>query len=135
MDPVFRRESITSITALLSELRPVRFPEAAEVSAKEVILLKRDIVRNCDLLIAYAYFCLRRRSMLSPDQVIILEQLLRDAHETKRQCGKVTVNFLRPRHRRILTNVRDAYEETRLAALLVCQQSEPALMDSLTVSL
>lgn len=135
MDPVFRKNAITCIPMLLHELRPVRFPESAQVTAKEVIELKRDIRRNCELVLAYAYSQLRTSAMLSPDQVIILKQLVLDAHEVRREYGKVSVNFLRPRHQRILANVRLAYEQMRLAAIVVCQQSEPALMDSLTVAL
>jgi hypothetical protein len=135
MDPLFRKLEITTIAALLSELRPVRFPEDQYVDAVEVIRLKRDIRRNCDLLICYAYCQLRTAALLTPDHIIILNQLLRDAHEVRHEYGKVAVNFLRPRHKRILANVKVAYEEMRLAAILVCQQSEPALIDSLTVAL
>lgn len=140
MDPVFRKCTITSIPLLLAELRPVRFPDplqgaALGLEAVVVIKLKRDIRRNAELLICYSYSQLRSREMLNADVDIILNQLLRDAHEVRRECGKVSVNFLRPKHQRILARLRDAYEEMRLAAILVCQQNEPTLIDSLTVAL
>jgi hypothetical protein len=142
MDPVFRKTTITSIPLLLTELRPVRFPDplgaagsAPDLEAVTVIKLKRDIRRNAELLICYSYAQLRSREMLDPDVEIIVNQLLRDAHEVRRECGKVSVNFLRPKHQRILSRLKDAYEEMRLAAIIVCQQSEPTLIDSLTVSL
>lgn len=135
MDPMFKRLEITCIPALLAELRPVRFPEGQYLEPREVIELKRDIRRNCELLICYVYAQLRTSALLTPDHLVILKQLLRDAHEVRRECGKVSVNFLRPRHRRILAKLRPAYEEMRLAAILVCQQSEPMLIDSLTVAL
>jgi hypothetical protein len=135
MDPVFRKTTITSISLLLTELRPVRFPISQDLEAVEVIKLKRDIRRNAELLICYSYAQLRSREMLDPDVKIILNQLLRDAHEVRRECGKVSVNFLRPKHQRILAKVKAAYEEMRLAAIIVCQQSEPTLIDSLTVAL
>ncbi|MBZ5522266.1 MAG: hypothetical protein LAP21_08490 [Acidobacteriia bacterium] len=135
MDAIFRRFTITSIPALLAELRPVRFPESEYLSAVEVIELKRDIRCNCDLVICYSYHKLRTAAMLSEDHIITLSQLLRDAHEVRRECGKVSVAFMRPRHKRILAGLRGAYEEMRLAAILVCQHGEPALIDSLTVAL
>jgi hypothetical protein len=135
MDPVFRKTTITTIPLLLTELRPVRFPEPAEVTAIEVIKLKRDVQRNCELIMAFCYAQLRSQALLSQDLAIMLNQLLRDAHETRRECGKVSGNFMRPKHKRILANLRTAYEEMRLAAILVCQQSEPTLIDSLTVAL
>lgn len=135
MDPMFKRLEITCIPALLAELRPVRFPEREYLEAVEVIQLKRDIRRNCELMLCYGYGQLKTSALLTPDHKIILKQLLRDAHEVRRECGKVSVNFLRPRHRRILAKLRTAYEEMRLAGILVCQKSEPALIDSLTVAL
>jgi hypothetical protein len=135
MEPVFRKTSITSIAEVLPQLRPVRFPEATQLTAKEVIELKRDIRCNCELLIQYAYVRIRTQAMLSGDASSILNQLLRDAHEVRRECGKVSVSFLGPRNKRIITKIQAAYEEMRLAAILVCQQSEPTLMDSLTVAL
>jgi hypothetical protein len=134
MDPLFRKSTITDIPCLLPELRPVRFPDA-DITAVEVIALKRDVRRNCDLLIQFCYAQLRTRALLPDGLETILNQLLRDAHEVRRECGKVSVNFLRPKHRRILSRLRAAYEEMRLAAIIVCQQSEPALIDSLTVAL
>ena len=134
MEPVFHRSTILTIPDLLAHLRPVRFPESHQVKAKDLVKLKRTIRHNCEMLCDYAYVQLRE-SPLSDSMTIMLKQLLRDAHETRRECGKVSVNFLGPRHGRILTGVRAAYEDLRLTALLVCQQSEPTLMDSLTISL
>lgn len=135
MDPIFRKTEITCIRGLLGELRPVRFPESTHLSAVEVITLKRDIRRNCEVLISYVYAQLRSGPVLPADLVIGLKQLLRDAHATRSECAKVTVTFLRPKHKRIITKVRSAYEEMRTAAIVVCQHSEPAMMDSLTITL
>lgn len=135
MHPLFRKSTITDIASLLPGLRRARFPETTEVTAKEVIQLKADIRYNCDLIIQYVYVQLRNVAMLPSGMDAILNQLLSDAYTVKKECGKVSVNFLRPKHRRILCGMKSAYEELRLAAILVCQQSEPTLIDSLTVAL
>jgi hypothetical protein len=135
MDPVFRKSSITSFALLLHELRPVRFPDTPELDSVTVIELKRDIRHNAEALISYCYFKLRIPGTLDPDEKLILNQLLLDAHQVRSECGKVSVNFIQPKHRRILSRLSDAYYQMRLAAIIVCQQSEPTLIDSLTITL
>jgi hypothetical protein len=135
MTQVFRRHDITSIPALLTQLRPARFPDTSHVTAVELIELRRDIRRNCDLILVYVYAQLRYAGALSQDHIIVLNQLLRDAHEVRRECVKLTINFLRPRPKRILVELRKTYEEMRLAAILACQIEQPNLIDSLTAAL
>jgi hypothetical protein len=134
MERLFRRIRITSIESLLSALAPVRFPDDQQITAVEVIRVKGEIRANCDLLLQYVHAVLPA-AVASPGRLIMLNQLRRDIFEVRAECGKVSVNFLRPKHKRILSRVRAAYEEMRLAAIVVCQQEEPALIDSLTVAL
>lgn len=131
---VFRRIRITTVEALIASLSPVRFPDDPQITAVELIRIKSDIRANCDLLLEYVHAVLPA-AVASPGRLIILNQLRRDIFEVRNECGKVSVNFLRPKHRRILSRVHSAYEEMRLAAILLCQQEEPALIDSLTVAL
>lgn len=134
VDPLFRRIKITSIPQLISALMPVHFPDDQQITAVEVIHLKSRIRNNCDLLLQYVHAVLPA-AVASPGRLIILNQLRSDIFEVRFECAKVSVNFLRPRHKRILSHVRTAYEEMKLAAIVVCQSEEPALMDSLTVAL
>jgi hypothetical protein len=134
MERLFRRIKITTIDALITALNPVRFPDDQQIGPVEVIRLKSEIRANCDLLLEYVHAVLPA-AVASTGRLIILNQLRRDIFEVRSECGKVSVNFLRPKHKRILSRVRAAYEEMRLAAIVVCQQEEPALMDSLTVAL
>lgn len=134
MDPIFRRIRVTSIPQLLEKLQPVHFPDGQFLTAVDVIRVKAEVRNNCDLLLQYVHAVLPR-AMADPGYLIIINQLRRDVFEVRQECGKVSVNFLRPRHRRILASVRNAYEEMRLAAVVVCQRDEPALMDSITVAL
>jgi hypothetical protein len=131
---VFRRIKITTIEALIAALSPVRFPDDQQITAVEIIRIKSDIRANCDLLLEYVHAVLPA-AVASPGRLIILNQLRRDIFEVRNECGKVSVNFLRPKHKRVLSRVRAAYEEMRLAAIVVCQKEEPALIDSLTVAL
>jgi hypothetical protein len=131
---LFRRIKITSIEALIAALSPVRFPDDQQITSVEIIQVKREIRTNCDLLLEYVHAVLPA-AVASPGRLIILNQLRRDIFEVRSECGKVSVNFLRPKHKRILSRLRAAYEEMRLAAIVVCQQEEPALIDSLTVAL
>ncbi len=112
----------------------MRFPDDQQITAVEVIRVKGEIRANCDLLLEYVHAVLPA-AVASPGRLIILNQLRRDIFEVRSECGKVSVNFLRPKNKRILSRTRAAYEEMRLAAIVVCQQQEPALMDSLTVAL
>jgi hypothetical protein len=134
MERLFRRIKITSIEQLIAALSPVRFPDDQQITAVEVIRIKGEIRANCDLLLEYVHAVLPA-AVASPGRLIILNQLRRDIFEVRSECGKVSVNFLRPKNKRILSRTRAAYEEMRLAAIVVCQQQEPALMDSLTVAL
>jgi hypothetical protein len=134
MERLFRRVKIISIEQLIAALSPVRFPDGQQITAVEVIRVKGEIRANCDHLLEYVHAVLPA-AVAYPERLIILNQLRRDIFEVRSECGKVSVNFLRPKHKRILTRVRSAYEEMRLAAIVVCQQQEPALMDSLTVAL
>lgn len=131
---LFRRIKITTIESLIASLNPVRFPDDQQTTAVEVIRLKGEIRANCDLLLEYVHAVLPA-AVASPGRLIILNQLRRDVFEVRSECGKVSVNFLRPKHKRILSRLRAAYEEMRLAAIVVCQQEEPALIDSVTVAL
>jgi hypothetical protein len=134
VDPIFQRITITSVEAAIPELRQARFPKEQYVSSAEVIALKRDARRNADVLQSLVHHLLPAAAA-SPGHLAILNQLRRDLFEVRRECGKVSVNFLRPRPRRIVQKLHKAYEEMRLSAILVCQQSEPELIDSLTVAL
>jgi hypothetical protein len=134
MERLFRRIKITSIEALIAALSPVLFPDDQQITSVEIIQVKREIRTNCDLLLEYVHAVLPA-AVASPGRLIILNQLRRDIFEVRSECGKVSVNFLRPKHKRILSRLRAAYEEMRLAAIVVCQQEEPALIDSLTVAL
>jgi hypothetical protein len=131
---LFRRIKITTIEALIPALTPVRFPDDQQITAVEVVRVKSEIRANCDLLLEYVHAVLPV-AVGSPGRLILLNQLRRDIFEVRSECGKVSVNFLRPKHKRILSRIRAAYEETKLAAVVVCQQEEPALIDSLTVAL
>jgi hypothetical protein len=131
---LFRRIKITTIDALIEALRPVNFPDDQQITAVEVIRIKGEIRANCDLLLEYVHAVLPFAAA-SPGRLIFLNQLRRDIFEVRSECGKVSVNFLRPKHKRVLSRVRAAYEEMRLAAIVVCQKEEPALIDSLTVAL
>ncbi|HEY4678903.1 MAG TPA: hypothetical protein VIJ01_17180 [Candidatus Angelobacter sp.] len=134
LERLFRRIKTTSIEALIVAVKPVRFPDEQQITAVEVIRLKSEIRTNCDLLLEYVHAVLPA-AVASPGRLIILNQLRRDIFEVRSECGKVSVNFLRPKNKRILSRLRAAYEEMRLAAIVVCQQEEPALIDSLTVAL
>jgi len=134
MDPIFRRITITTIPALLERLQPARFPDGQYLSALDVIRVKSEVRHNCDLLLQYVHAVLPL-AVAEPGYLIIINQLRRDVLEVRQECGKVSVNFLRPRHRRILSKLRGAYEEMKTAAVVVCQRDEPALMDSLSVAL
>jgi hypothetical protein len=118
--------------AAIDELRQVRFPEEY-ISAEELVILKRDVRRNTEVLMSLVQHLLPA-GMASPTHLVILNQLRTDVFKVRRECGKVTVT-LRPRHRRIVTGLQKAYEEMRLSAILVCQQTEPEHIDSLTVAL
>jgi hypothetical protein len=131
---LFRRIKITTIEALIAALHPVRFPDDQQITAVEVIRLKGAIRANCDLLLEYVHAALPA-AVAYPGRLISLNQLRRDIFDVRSECGRVSVNFLRPKHKRILSRLRAAYEEMRLAAIVVCQQEEPALIDSLTVAL
>jgi len=134
MQPLLGRIRITTIDGLIAALTPVRFPDDQQITAAAVIQVKGEIRANCDLLLEYVHAVLPA-AVASPGRLIILNQLRRDVFEVRSECGKVSVNFLRPRHKRILSRLRAAYEEMRLAAIVVCQQEEPALIDSLAVAL
>jgi hypothetical protein len=126
---LFRRIKITTIEALIAALTPVRFPDDQQITSVELIRVKSEIRANCDLLLEYVHAVLPA-AVASPGRLIILNQLRRDIFEVRSECGKVSVNFLRPKHKRILSRKRAAYEEMRLAAIVVCKQEEPALIDS-----
>jgi hypothetical protein len=134
VDPIFRKITITTIPAAIEELRHAEFPTEEYVSAREVILLKRDARRNADVLQSLVHHLLPAAAG-SPTHLTILNQLRRDLFAVRRECGKVSVSFLRPRHRRMLAELHKAYEEMRLSAILVCQQSEPEYIDSLAAAL
>ncbi len=134
MQPLLGRIKITTIDGLIAALTPVRFPDDQQITVAAVIQVKGEIRANCDLLLEYVHAVLPT-AVASPGRLIILNQLRRDVFEVRSECGKVSVNFLRPRHKRILSRLRAAYEEMRLAAIVVCQQEEPALIDSLAVAL
>jgi hypothetical protein len=131
---LFRRIKTTTIEGLIATLSPVRFPDDQQITAVEVVRVKGEIRANCDLLLEYVHAVLPA-AVAYPGRLIILNQLRRDIFDVRSECGKVSVNFLRPKHKRILSRIHAAYEEMRLAAVLVCQQEEPALIDSLTVAL
>lgn len=131
MDPIFRKITITSVPTAIEELRRVRFPQDF-ISAEELIVLKRDVRRNTDVLMSLVHHLL---PAATPTHLAVLNQLRRDLFEVRRECGKLAVNFLRPRHRRIVERLQKAYEEMRLSAILVCQQTEPEHIDSLVVAL
>jgi hypothetical protein len=131
---LFRRIKITTIEALIAVLSPVVFPGDQQITAVEVVRIKSEIRANCDLLLEYVHAVLPA-AVASPGRLIILNQLRRDIFEVRSECGKVSVNFLRPKHKRVLSRMRAAYEEMKLAAVVLCQQEEPALIDSLTVAL
>jgi hypothetical protein len=133
-DPLFRRIKVTTIEDLIAALTPVHFPDDQQITAVEIIRLKGEIRRNCNLLLEYVHAVLPA-AVASPGRLIIINELRKDIFEVRSECGKVSSNFLRPRHKRILSRVRAAYEEMRLAAIVVCQSEQPALMDSLTVVL
>src|SRR5690242_9945673 len=107
---LFRRIRITTIEALIAALSPVCFPDDQQITAVEVVRLKADIRANCDLLLEYVHAVLPA-AVASPGRLIILNQLRRDIFEVRIECGKVSVNFLRPKHKRIVSRVRAAYEE------------------------
>lgn len=131
---LFRRIKVTTIEGLIASLKPVHFPDDQQITAVQIIRLKSDIRANCDVLLEYVQAGLPA-AVAWPGRLIILNQLRRDIFEVRTECGKVSVDFLRPKHKRILSQVRAAYEEMKLAAIVVCQQEEPALIDSLTVAL
>lgn len=131
---LFRRIKITTIDGLIAALKPVRFPDDQQIGSLEVIRVKSEIRANCDLLLEYVHAVLPAAGA-SPGRLTTINELRRDIFEVRAECGKVSVNFLRPKHKRILSRVRSAYDEMKLAAIVVCQQEEPALIDSLTVAL
>lgn len=134
MDPIFRKITITNVPAAIAELRPTRFPEDEYIDAREVIALTRDVRRNADVLQSLVHHLLPAAAG-SPSHLAILNQLRRDLFAVRRECGRVSVNFLRPKHRRIVTGLQSAYEEMRLSAILMCQQSEPEFIDNLTAAM
>jgi hypothetical protein len=132
--PLFRRIKISTINDLISALRKVSFPEDEEVSAVDVVILKADIKHNCDALHEYVLSMLPAAEA-NPDRMIIINELRRDIFSVRSQCAKVSINFLRPRRKRFLSRLRQAYDEMKLAAIVICQREDPALIDSLTIAL
>lgn len=134
IEPIFKKIKARSISDVVARVTHAEFPEGDHVEAVAVIRLKAAIKRNCDILLEYVHSSLPE-AQSDPGRWIILNELRRDIFEVRAECAKVKVHFLRPRHRRILAHLRVAYEEMKLAAIVLCQQDEPALIDNLTDAL
>jgi hypothetical protein len=131
---VFKQISVTSIAEVIHNVQQVEFPTDHFISSQEIVELKRKIKQNCDVMIAYAQHVLPVAAKGSYHEAI-LRQLRQDVMLVRAECGKVNANFAGAKHRSKLTQLHAAYEEMRLAAVLVCQGAEPELIDSLAVAL
>lgn len=134
MDLIFKRIHLVTVAEVIAAVKPVEFPTDHFVSSQEIVELKRAIRHNCDVIIAYVQAHLPGAAPSSYHEAI-LQQLRQDVLQVRQECGRVKDNFAGAKHRSRLTTLRAAYEEMKLCAVLVCQKSEPELIDPLAVAL
>src|SRR5579871_462605 len=138
MEAIFRKSiNSTDTKKLLSQLRPVLNVNPQTESRLTLLHLLRQTKRNSDYILSYVE--LRRQNpSLTQEQLIMLDEMWNDAlHCSTQSVILMPLLFLpgRARIRKGITALSDTYEQLRLSAILVCQDAEPTLMDSVAFSL
>jgi hypothetical protein len=119
---------------LLSLLLRVRFPPADTMTYSNFLDLRKDILHNCDMVLLFLF----EQYKLLPYRVdvhVVLNELRFDTLNVKKACGKEGSDFWRPGRRKNIKHLKVLYEEMRLAAVLLCQASNPELMDDVARAL
>jgi len=119
---------------LLSLLLRVRFPEADTMPYWSFLKLRNNILHNCDMVLLFLF----EQYKLLPyrmDIHVVLNELRHDTLNVKKACGKEGSSIWRPGRRRNIKHLKALYEEMRLAAVLLCQGSNPELMDDVARAL
>jgi hypothetical protein len=119
---------------LRTVVRTVAFPEYEPISYGQMLVLRRDILYNCEWLLRFVRDQYRPL-VLELDMLAGVETLQEDILRVMFECHKVFFGFSRKARRQRMQRLATLYNEVRLAVILLCSGAQPYLMDDLSLAL